>query len=133
MKKVGQGILELLIEKGFGTFDPGDLDLRPSNPKINWFHLLPRMDSLIKFEEGMSRRSQVIDWKRKGTGGRTYNRPTDRYVQSSMPSLLQWGHNKKCFDKLNTMPPSNMLSRMHGRLDKICKTQKVISYYTSVR
>ena len=27
LRKVGQGILELLIGNGFGTFDPGDLDL----------------------------------------------------------------------------------------------------------
>jgi len=26
MRKVGQGVLELLIKNGFGTFDPSDLD-----------------------------------------------------------------------------------------------------------
>jgi len=27
LRRVGQSVLELLIRNGFGTFDPGDLDL----------------------------------------------------------------------------------------------------------
>jgi len=27
LRRVGKGVLELLIGNGFGTFDPGDLDL----------------------------------------------------------------------------------------------------------
>ena len=57
---------ELLIKNVFGTFDPGDLDLWPCDPKIHRVHLLPRMDVCIRFKEGRSRRSQVIDQKRKG-------------------------------------------------------------------
>ena len=49
--------------KQFGTFDLGDLDLWPYDPKINRVPLLPRMDVWIKFEKGRSRRSQVIDQK----------------------------------------------------------------------
>ena len=52
MRRVGQCVLELLIGNGFGTFDPGDLDLWPSR----------------------LRRSRVNNRKRKGyrrTDGRT--------------------------------------------------------------
>ena len=52
--------------KQFGTFDPGDLNLWPSDS---------RMDVWTKFEGGRSRRSRVIDRKRKGYR-QTY-RPTD--------------------------------------------------------
>jgi len=34
----------LLKQIVFATFDPGDLDLWPSDPKINRAPLLPRMD-----------------------------------------------------------------------------------------
>ena len=33
LRKVGEGVLELLIGKGFGTFDLSDLALQPSDPK----------------------------------------------------------------------------------------------------
>jgi len=77
-------------KKFIGTFDPGDLDLYPSDPRIYIVPLLPRMDMWTKFEEGRSRHSRVIDRKQKGY------KPTDRpiHVQSNMPSLLQRGHNK---------------------------------------
>jgi len=61
------------------------------DPKINMVDLvdlLPRMDLWYKCEEGRSRRSRVIDRKRKG-----YIR-TDRHVQSNMPSLLRRWHNQ---------------------------------------
>jgi len=82
LRKVGQGILELQIETVLAhlTFDP----------EINRVHMLPRMDVLTKFEEGRSRRSRVIDRKRKGyrwTDRLTWW--TDRHVQSNMPSLLR--------------------------------------------
>ena len=44
LRKVGQGVLQVLIVNGFGRFEPGDL--WPSD------HLLPRMDVWTKFEEG---------------------------------------------------------------------------------
>ena len=67
LRKVGQGVLELLIGNGFGTFefDPGVLGLWPSDPKINRVSLLPRRDVWTKFEEGRSRHSRGIDWKSK--------------------------------------------------------------------
>ena len=52
LRKVGKGILELLIWNGFGTFDPDDLDLWPSDPKINRVPLLSRTDVWFKFKEG---------------------------------------------------------------------------------
>jgi len=63
LRRVGQGILDLLNGKGFGTFDPGDIDLWPSDPSIYRVPLLPKMDVWTKFEEGRLRRSQVIDRK----------------------------------------------------------------------
>ena len=51
LRKVPQGVLELLNGKGFETFDPSDLDIWPSYPKINRVPLLARMDVWTKFEE----------------------------------------------------------------------------------
>ena len=62
MRQVGQGILELSIGNGFGTFD--HLDLWPNDPQIN----------------------PVIDRKQKGY--RRKDLQTDQHVQSNMPSLL---------------------------------------------
>ena len=42
------------------------LTLVTFDPKINRVPLLPRTDVWTKFEEGRSRRSRVIDWKRNG-------------------------------------------------------------------
>jgi len=47
----------------FGTLDPGDLDLLPSDPQHDRIPLLPRMDGWTKFEEGRSRCSPLIDQK----------------------------------------------------------------------
>ena len=60
LRKVGQGILKLLIWNVFGTFN---LDLWPSDRNINRVHLLPRMDVSTRYEEGWSRHSPVIDQK----------------------------------------------------------------------
>jgi len=60
LRKVGQGVLKLFIGNSFDTFDPGDLDLWPSDLKINRVPL----------------RSWVIDQERKGY--RRINRQTDR-------------------------------------------------------
>ena len=43
---------------GFGTFDPGDLDLWSNDPKFNRVSPPPRMDVWTKFEEG-TRKVQV--------------------------------------------------------------------------
>ena len=89
--RVGKGVLELLISNGSGTFDPGDLDLLPSDPKINKFPLLYMMDVWTKIEEDRSRGLLVIGRKQKGY--RPTDRQTDGHVQSKMPSLLRRGHN----------------------------------------
>ena len=64
LRKVGQGLLELLIGNAFGTFNPSDFDLWLSDPKINRVPMLPRMDVWTRYEEGWSRLSRVIDQKR---------------------------------------------------------------------
>ena len=73
-------------EKSFSTFGPGD-------PQINRVPLLLKMDVWTKFKEGRSKRYRVIDRKRKGY--RRTDLPTDRHVQSNIPSLLWsgWAHN----------------------------------------
>ena len=79
LRRVGQCILELLSLKSFWHFWP-----RWPWPLIQWSQdssvpLLPRMDVWTQFEDGRSRRSRVIYWKRKGyrrTEGQTY-RQTD--------------------------------------------------------
>ena len=60
LRKVGQGLLELLIGNAFGTFNPSDFDLWLSDPKINRVPMLPRMDVWTRYEEGWSRCSRVI-------------------------------------------------------------------------
>ena len=50
---------------------------------MNRVPLLPRTDVWSEFEEGMLRRSWVIDRKPKGY------RPTDRHVQSNMPLFFE--------------------------------------------
>ena len=88
LRMIGQCIPELLIGNIFDTFDPGDLDLWHSDPKINRVLLLPRASVWTKFEEGRSRRfSRSIDRKRKVTDGQT----DKQTKQSNMPSLLQRG------------------------------------------
>ena len=52
LRKVGQGVLELLIGNSFGTFDPGDLDLWPSDSNITRVPLLVRTDVWTKFKKG---------------------------------------------------------------------------------
>ena len=53
---------------GFGTFDPGDLDLWPSDPMINWVPLLP---SLRKVGQGVL---ELLIGNKKVTDG-----PTDMW------------------------------------------------------
>ena len=84
LRNIGQCILELLNRKCFGTFNPGDLDLWPSDSSINRVLLLPRTDLCTKSEEGRSRCSRDIDRKRV-TDGQT-DRPTNM-CNAIMPSL----------------------------------------------
>ena len=95
--RVGQGVLDLLIGNGFSTFDPSDLDLWPSDPNSYRVHLLHRMNVWTKFEEGGSRRSRVIDPKRKSyrrTDLQT-DRQTDLHAQSNMPLFFKGGHTNR--------------------------------------
>jgi len=59
LRRVGQGILELVNRNVFGTFDLGDLD-----PSINRVSRIPKMDVWTRLEEGRSKRSRVIYQKR---------------------------------------------------------------------
>ena len=67
-QSITRDVLEFWIRNCFGPFDLGELDLWPSDPKINKVPLLHyiRMDMWTNFEEGRSRHSPVIDRKRKG-------------------------------------------------------------------
>ena len=78
LRMVGQGVVELLIGHRFCTFDPCDIDLWSSDPKINRVPLIPKMDVWTKFEDGRSRCCRVIDRKRKGY------RPTDLKKEKEM-------------------------------------------------
>ena len=94
LMKVGKGIPELLIGNGFGTFNPTDLDLWPSDFKVVMVTLAPRMDVCTEFEDLVrSRRYRVIDWKRLQTDRQT-DRPTcaKQYALSSS----KVGINTKC-------------------------------------
>ena len=79
--------LKLLIGNGFGTFDPSNFDLWPSEPKIHRVPLLPRTSMWTQSEKGRSRRSRVIDRKWKG------DRPTD-VCKAVCPLFFEGGHNK---------------------------------------
>ena len=67
--------------------------------KITRVRLLSRMNVWTKFEEGRSKRSRVIDRKRKGyrrtdlqTDRQTDNRPTDM-CKAICPLFFEVGHN----------------------------------------
>ena len=93
LRMIGQCIPELLIGNIVDTFDPGDLDLWHSDPKINRVLLLPRASVWTKFEEGRSRHSRVIDRKRKGY--RWTNRQTDlptNMYKAICPLFFEGGH-----------------------------------------
>ena len=95
----GRSRLSWVIDlKWFWRIWPGDHDILPNDTKINRVYLLPRMDDVwTKFEEGRSRPSWVIDRKQNVTDRPTdqpIDWPTDRHVQSNMPTLLLRGHNK---------------------------------------
>ena len=103
--KETEGVLQLLIGNGFGILYLGDLDLWRSAPKIKWVHLLIKMDVWTKFEKGRSRRSGVIDQKRKGY--RLTDRPTD--MCKAICPLFFEGDNKvspqRADFEFSTLPP----------------------------
>ena len=93
MRKVGQGVLELLIRNGFGTFNHSDLNLWPSDP-INQLGSSATQDGYVDQVWGSLVKVFSNYWlerKRLQTDGLPMDRPTNRHVQSNMPSFLQRG------------------------------------------
>jgi hypothetical protein len=88
LKFLGLRVLYLLIGNHFHLQGQCDLDLWPLDPKINRVHLMVMTNHHTKFEVPRPKRSLVIDWKPFGlqTDG-----PTDRQVQSNIPSFLRSG------------------------------------------
>ena len=78
--------------KGFGRFDPVTLTFDLVTPKLidNRVLLLPRMYVWTKLEESRSKRSRVIDRKRKGY--RRTDSQTDM-CKAICPLLFEGGHN----------------------------------------
>ena len=80
LRKVGQGILQLLNGKGFDTFDSGDLDLWPNYASINTVSLLPKMDVWTKFENVGQGVLELLIGNQTVTDGQTdrqTHKPTD--------------------------------------------------------
>ena len=63
MRSLGQSVLKLLIGNRFSCKGHTDLDLWPTDLKINRFHLLVMTNTPTKYEVPGSKRSQVIDRK----------------------------------------------------------------------
>ena len=74
-------IYEIVTYNGFGRFDPGDIDLWPSDPKMKRVPLLPRTDlwtpSLRRVGQGIL---ELLIGNEKVTDG-----PTDWLVQAICP------------------------------------------------
>ena len=79
------GKLLLRTRNSFGTFDLGDLDLWPNDPKINRVPLLPRIDLWTKFEKVHQSFLQLLI----GNGFGTFNHgdldlwPSDPKIKAS--------------------------------------------------
>jgi len=63
MRSLGQSVLKLLIGNSFSCKGHTDLDLWPTDLKINMVHLLVMTNTPTKYEVPGSKRSQVIDRK----------------------------------------------------------------------
>jgi len=91
LKALGQRVLELLRGNGFHSSGHCDLDLWPTDPKINRGLLLKKGYHPIKFEGSGSKGTQVIERKRsvtdrqtaRRTDGQT-NRQTDEQGKNNM-------------------------------------------------
>ena len=73
---LAQRVLELLSGNGFHSLGHCDLDLRPTDPKINKGLLLNKGYHPMKFEGSGSKCTRVIERKRSVTDGQT-DRRTD--------------------------------------------------------
>ena len=87
LKLLGQSVLELSVAQGEVNWH----DLWPTDLKINRDRLLTKDYVPTKFKASGAKRYWVISCTRlRDTDIPTY-RPTDRQVQSNMPSLFQRG------------------------------------------
>ena len=71
LKALGQRVLELLSGNGFHSSGHCDLDLWPTDPKINRGLLLNKGYHPMKFEGSGSKGTRVIERKRSVTDGQT--------------------------------------------------------------
>ena len=94
LKLLGQSVLELSVAQGEVNWH--DLWPWPTDLKINRDHLLTKDYLPTKFEASGAKRYWVISCTRL----RATDIPTDRQVQSNMPSFFKGGHkNKICKTK----------------------------------
>jgi len=81
LKALGLRVLELLSGNGFHSLGHCDLDLWPTDPKINRGLLINKGYNPMKFEGSGSKITRVIERKRSVTDGQTDRQPdgwTDR-------------------------------------------------------
>ena len=69
LNALGQRVLEILSRNGFHSSGPCDLDLWPTDPKINKVLLLNKGYHPMKFECSGSNGTPVIEWKPSVTDG----------------------------------------------------------------
>ena len=92
-----------------------DLDLWPTDLKINRDHLLIGNYLPTKFESSGANPSRVISCTRlRETDIPTTDGPTDRHVQRNMPLLFQRGHNYHRFS--GTCPLSSGNNKIFGHV-----------------
>jgi len=83
LKALGQRVLELLSGNGFHSSGHCDLDLWPTDPKINRGHLINKGYHPLRFEGSGSKGTRVIERKRSVTDGQTDRQP-DRQGKNNM-------------------------------------------------
>jgi len=83
LKALAQMVLQLLSGNGFHSSGHCDLDLWPTEPKINRGLLLNKGYHPMKFEGSGSKGTRVIERKRSVTDGQTDGR-TDRQGKNNM-------------------------------------------------
>jgi len=96
LKALGQRVLELLSGNGFHSSGHYDLDLWPTDPKINRGLLLNKGYHPMKFEGSGLKGTQVIERKRSVTDGQTARRTDGQTDRAKTICLPQRGgrHNK---------------------------------------
>jgi len=82
LKALGQRVLELLSGNGFQSSGHCDLDLWPTDPKINRALLLNKGYHPAKFEGSGSKGTRVIERKRSVTDGQTDRRTRQKQYVS---------------------------------------------------